>query len=339
MYEQVEKPKENKSRAIANSVAQLKDNRKQSFGFVDQRPENNVQRKMLASTNTCFRHQVEHNAMSIQLAKSSAKGKAKFPKAILDNVKKFTKKYQPNIGLDKQRIMAEQLHQLGATRILGTKRIIRSWGTGHRTLLLRDLKGGKDVYGRAGKDGVAGTLPRGTYTKTGWKKKMSAGIKSSRQIAPGGFSPQGKRPPNQGMPTSAAIMTGTATDQHLHVQAHSHGGKDDSSNVQPGAHSLNTAQIPLDTAVENASLLGYSFWYQVETFGTKLKFGTVTTINVKQIKITLNYPNQSGPNAQSFFFELQAGSSGDYRLNEHDMTQIRKDAIQWFANVMNIDVS
>lgn len=37
MYEQVERPKENKSRAVANSVAQRKSNEKQGFGFIDNR--------------------------------------------------------------------------------------------------------------------------------------------------------------------------------------------------------------------------------------------------------------------------------------------------------------
>lgn len=37
MYAQMEKPKENKSRAIANSVAQKKSSEKQGFGFVDNR--------------------------------------------------------------------------------------------------------------------------------------------------------------------------------------------------------------------------------------------------------------------------------------------------------------
>ncbi|NRD74766.1 hypothetical protein HQQ94_16385 [Shewanella sp. VB17] len=37
MYEQIEKPKENKSRAVANSVAQKKSNGKQGVGFVDNR--------------------------------------------------------------------------------------------------------------------------------------------------------------------------------------------------------------------------------------------------------------------------------------------------------------
>jgi len=37
MYAQVEKPKENKSRAVANSIAQKKNNGKQGFGFVDNR--------------------------------------------------------------------------------------------------------------------------------------------------------------------------------------------------------------------------------------------------------------------------------------------------------------
>lgn len=53
MYAQVEKPKENsfptnrqESRADANFVAQKKDNAKQSFGFVDNRPETVTQRKL-----------------------------------------------------------------------------------------------------------------------------------------------------------------------------------------------------------------------------------------------------------------------------------------------------
>jgi len=37
MYAQVEKPKENKGRAVANSVAKKKNNMKQGFGFVDNR--------------------------------------------------------------------------------------------------------------------------------------------------------------------------------------------------------------------------------------------------------------------------------------------------------------
>jgi len=39
MYSQVEKPKENKSRVVANFVAQKKSNVGQGFGFVDNRPE------------------------------------------------------------------------------------------------------------------------------------------------------------------------------------------------------------------------------------------------------------------------------------------------------------
>jgi 5-methylcytosine-specific restriction endonuclease McrA len=44
MYEQVEKPKENKSRSVANSVTQKKSNEKQGFGFVDNRQEAITQR-------------------------------------------------------------------------------------------------------------------------------------------------------------------------------------------------------------------------------------------------------------------------------------------------------
>ena len=39
MYEQIEKPKENKSRAVANSVVQKKGSRDRGFSFVDNRHE------------------------------------------------------------------------------------------------------------------------------------------------------------------------------------------------------------------------------------------------------------------------------------------------------------
>jgi len=46
MYAQVEKPKENKSRVVANAVTQKKINTKQGFGFLDNRPEAVKQRKL-----------------------------------------------------------------------------------------------------------------------------------------------------------------------------------------------------------------------------------------------------------------------------------------------------
>ena len=45
MYAQVEKSKENKRQSVTNSVTQKKNNVKQSFGFVDNRPEAIAQRK------------------------------------------------------------------------------------------------------------------------------------------------------------------------------------------------------------------------------------------------------------------------------------------------------
>ncbi len=51
MYAQVEKPKENKSRAVANSVAQKKSNGRQIFGFVDNRAGYLAQRKSIARAN------------------------------------------------------------------------------------------------------------------------------------------------------------------------------------------------------------------------------------------------------------------------------------------------
>jgi|GEM_PF-2789497 len=46
MYNQVEKPKENKSKAVANSVGQKKSSGQQGFRFVDNRPEATAQGKL-----------------------------------------------------------------------------------------------------------------------------------------------------------------------------------------------------------------------------------------------------------------------------------------------------
>lgn len=51
MYEQAEKPKENKSRSVSNSVTQKKGNGKQGFGFVDNRQEAIAQRKLQELSN------------------------------------------------------------------------------------------------------------------------------------------------------------------------------------------------------------------------------------------------------------------------------------------------
>jgi hypothetical protein len=51
MYAQVEKPKENKNRAVANSVTQKKSNAKQGIGFVDNRPETIAQKKLQGVVN------------------------------------------------------------------------------------------------------------------------------------------------------------------------------------------------------------------------------------------------------------------------------------------------
>ncbi|MEI7076324.1 hypothetical protein [Pectobacterium versatile] len=43
MYKQAKKPQENKTTAVANSVAQKKSSGKQGFGFVDNRARSGVQ--------------------------------------------------------------------------------------------------------------------------------------------------------------------------------------------------------------------------------------------------------------------------------------------------------
>lgn len=52
MHEQIDKSKENKSRAVVNSVTQNKNNQKQGFRFVDSRPESVVQMNLQYPVNT-----------------------------------------------------------------------------------------------------------------------------------------------------------------------------------------------------------------------------------------------------------------------------------------------
>ncbi len=73
MYPKVEKPKENKSRAVANSVAQKQSNVKQGFGFVENRPETVTQRKLQEFANRSQTKQgaqlksiTAHNLLPIQ---------------------------------------------------------------------------------------------------------------------------------------------------------------------------------------------------------------------------------------------------------------------------------
>ena len=66
MYAQVEKPKENKSRAVANFVAQKKGNVKQGLKFVDNRPEAKAQNSLQLMINS-----VHKMAGVVQLLASS----------------------------------------------------------------------------------------------------------------------------------------------------------------------------------------------------------------------------------------------------------------------------
>ena len=75
MYEQIEKTKENKNGAVANSVVQKKSNGKQGFGFVDNRPEGEAQKKQkeMISNNEnspCSSTKVIQNQLVTQLQES-----------------------------------------------------------------------------------------------------------------------------------------------------------------------------------------------------------------------------------------------------------------------------
>jgi len=55
MYDQVEKPKENKSRSVTISVAQKKNSTQAGFGFLENRPESIAQREGVLSRSSGVR--------------------------------------------------------------------------------------------------------------------------------------------------------------------------------------------------------------------------------------------------------------------------------------------
>ena len=80
MYTKVEKPKENKSKSVANAIGQKKSIGKQGFRFVDNRPEAVAQRKLqeMANNNQIIKstHKVTQLVSKISPLKSSIKSKA-----------------------------------------------------------------------------------------------------------------------------------------------------------------------------------------------------------------------------------------------------------------------
>jgi len=58
MYEQIEKPKENRNRSVVNTVTRKKDNGKQGFGFVDNRPGVANQTALQKNAESGFKNKV-----------------------------------------------------------------------------------------------------------------------------------------------------------------------------------------------------------------------------------------------------------------------------------------
>ncbi len=123
MYEQVENPKENKSRAVANSVAQKKSNGKQGFGFVDNRHESITQRKLQEMANRSQVNQV------VQLQPSN------FYRSY--NLPMYQDKFDGFKG-ERSGLIAKPLNALKSKNIINSRKFIG----GH---LLKAEFGGEDV--------------------------------------------------------------------------------------------------------------------------------------------------------------------------------------------------
>lgn len=77
MYAQIEKTKENKSRAVANSVTQKKSNGKQGFGFIDNRSEEVAQREIsgVADSSSSRQTLIQKKEKPFGVAQLKKKGK------------------------------------------------------------------------------------------------------------------------------------------------------------------------------------------------------------------------------------------------------------------------
>ncbi|MFD2232825.1 hypothetical protein [Phaeospirillum tilakii] len=95
-------------------------------------------------------------------------------------------------------------------------------------------------------------------------------------------------PPRPGlagvMGGSAALLSGIANSEWLHLVAHSLGGGDVPANLMAGPHSLNTAMIPFERLVRTAVRKGLALRYTVTFFSDT--FGTVSYVHHVEISIT-----------------------------------------------------
>lgn len=87
MYAQVEKPKENKSRAVASSVAQKKSDGKQGVGFVDNRSESLTQRKIQSLTTDSISQPIQKKENNTGLPDDLKSGMENLSGVSLDDVK------------------------------------------------------------------------------------------------------------------------------------------------------------------------------------------------------------------------------------------------------------
>lgn len=87
MYEKVERSIEKKSKAIANSVTQKKNHRKQDLGFVDNRPMSIVQYKMQSQANNSPVSLIQKKENKTGLPDNLKLGMENLSGMSLDNVK------------------------------------------------------------------------------------------------------------------------------------------------------------------------------------------------------------------------------------------------------------
>lgn len=177
MYEQVEKPKENKSRAIANYVAQKKSGGKQGIGFVDTRPEAIAQRKLQDMVNNC----------------PQEKQTSKFQKMANDysiqnqSLIQFVRSGKKRIIADAQKKLhlTNPKHKTVRRRVARGARLIRyienTRNTGRNVLVATVNFGGRNHTFHLRSAGLGGPHPKyngksAAHTEQIWEALMSEGI-------------------------------------------------------------------------------------------------------------------------------------------------------------------
>lgn len=280
MYAKVEKQKDDRSRAVADFVAQNKSNLKNDVGFVDNRPEAIVQRKHLDSANNSLQI-TQLNGFQITDSKfvniiQRRTNIIQREETLAENIIRILSSRQIYIGDEDADAYAKKLKSSPPNteiQVYGHHRALKINASGMLSSVRRRPPSSAEnmrvspFFGPMKEENIS-AIAEGRFPISGGVLQQDVTIKSSdlAHIAPrGNLSTE--------MGGSAAKMSKIEHSEWLHAVAHSLGGDDKGYNLAAGPHSLNTAMIPFETAVKKLVFDGKVVDYSVTFFTDYLDNG------------------------------------------------------------------